>query len=202
MKFGDELDKYVILKLPLNKYADTASTLKSGFRIAGPEVRKKIRNEEKKLLKLYFRNWMAPYYGNLNGWKINSPIYILYQEKLVSGLYFCDQNEFGENGWGQTHYLFTDPEFKGRGLHRILFKETMRRVKSWGLQGVIINTDRYLLPEIYIRWGATTWKEIKKVNYSTPSRPSKRFSELPKRLIRALGSQFLKIHRSTDSIKK
>ncbi|MFX0206078.1 MAG: hypothetical protein ACFFDT_08820, partial [Candidatus Hodarchaeota archaeon] len=39
----------------------------------------------------------------------------------------------------------------------------VNQAKSWNLEGVIISTDRYLLPEVYIRWGAIPWKEIIKV---------------------------------------
>lgn len=163
-KFADEVDKYVALKLPLNLYKATPRTPEIGFQIAGVEVREKVRNCEKRLLKLYFHNWLLPYFGNLKGWKHDSPIYILYQGKLVSGLYLCDRNEFNEDAsWGQLHYFYTHPAFRRRGLHSILFKQAIDRAKSWNLQGVMIVTNRYLLPEVYIRWGAIPWKEIEKV---------------------------------------
>lgn len=162
MRFADELDEYVVLKLPLSSYKGTTRTLEDGFQIAGPEVRRRVRKDEKRLLKSYFRNWATPYYSKLKGWREDSPIYVLYQGKLVSGLYLCDQNEFEEENYGQLHYFFTDPEFRERGLHSILVREAMHRAQLWGLQGVIINTDRYLLPEVYIRWGATPWKKIMK----------------------------------------
>ncbi len=188
MEFGEELDKYVVLKLPLDKYKGTTRTLEAGFKIAGFEVREKIRKDEKRLLKLYFCNWTAPYYGNLRGWRYDCPIYILYQGRLVSGLYLCDQDEFNEKErWGQLHYFFTDPAFKGKGLHSILIREAIHRAKSWNLQGVIINTDRYMLPETYIKWGAIPWKETKKTTSSMPLTSSKVFWELPKRLTRSLG---------------
>lgn len=190
MKFGDELDKHVVLKLPLDKYKGTTRTLEAGFEIVGSEVRERIRRDEKRLLKLYFHNWVAPYYGNLKGWRDESPIYVLYQGRLVSGLYLCDQNEFDEGrSWGQLHYFFTDPAFKRRGLHSILFREAMNRTKSWNLQGVIINTDRYLLPKVYVDWGAIPWEEVKKVNSSMPLTPWKKFLELVRRLIQTLGSR-------------
>lgn len=191
MKFGDKLDKYMILKLPLDKYKGKTHTLEVGFQITGSEVRGKIREDEKRLLKSYFRNWVAPYYSNLKGWRDESPIYVLCQGKLVSGLYLCDQNEFDEGrSWGQLHYFFTDPAFKGRGLHSILFREAVDRAKSWNLQGVIINTDRYLLPEVYVKWGAIPWKAVKKVNSSISLTPSKKFLKLIRRVIRTLGRRF------------
>lgn len=187
IKFGDELDKYVVLKLPLDKYKSTTRTLEVGFQIAGSKVRERIWKDEKKLLKLYFCNWKAPYYGNLKGWRDESPIYVLYQGRLVSGLYLCDQNEFDEGeSWGQLHYFFTDPAFKEMGLHSILVREAIDRAKSWNLQGVIINTDRYLLPEVYIKWGAIPWKEVKKVNSSISLTPPRKFLKLIRRVIRSL----------------
>lgn len=166
--FCNILDKYVVLKLPLNRYRGTNHTLESDFQIASSEVREKIRNDEKRLLKLYFYYWQAPYHGNLKGWRNESPIYILHQGSLVSGIYLCDQNEFNECGnWGQLHYFFTEPAFKRKGLHSVLFKHAIERAKSWNLEGLIINTDRCLLPDVYVRWGAISWKEIKKVNSSS-----------------------------------
>lgn len=181
-KFGDILDKYVVLKLPLNRYKGTSRTLESDFQIVGSEVREGIRKDEERLLSLYFRHWQAPYHGNLKGWRNDTPVYILYQGTLVSGMYLCDQNEFDEGiNWGQLHYFFTEPAFKKKGLHSILVKQAMDRAKSWNLQGVIINTDRHLLPEVYIRWGAIPWKEIKKVH------PDKVPLALIKRLLRPAG---------------
>ena len=163
MKFGDELDRYVVLKLRLNQCKNTACQLETDFQIAGSEVRERVRKDEKRLLKLYFHNWKVPYSGNLKGWRNDSPIYILCRGKLVSGLYLCDRNEFNEGtNWGQLHYFFTDPAFKKKGLHSILVREAINRAKSWKIQGLIINTDRYMLPEVYMRWGAIFWKEIKK----------------------------------------
>lgn len=175
-KFGDILDKYVVLKLPLNQYKVTSRTLESGFQIAGPEVRERIRKDEERLLSLYFKNWRAPYSGNLKGWRNESPIYVLYQGSLVSGIYLCDQNEFNEGtNWGQLHYFFTEPSFKKKGLHRILVRHAIERAKSWNLKGVIINTDRNLLTEVYMRWGAIPWKEIKKANSSRRTSSLKKF---------------------------
>ena len=164
-KFGDILDKYVVLKLPLNLYKGTAHTLKSDFQIAGAEVRERIRKDEKRLLRLYFKNWHLPYYCKLKGWRDDSPLYILHKGILVSGFYLCDKNEFNEdNSWGQLHYFYTEPAYKNKGLHSKLLEHAVDRAKSWNLHGVLINTDRYLLAEVYMRWGAMIWKEIKKPN--------------------------------------
>ncbi len=163
-EFGDVLDKYVVLKLPISRYKGTDRNLGSDFRIVGSEAREQIRKDEERLLRLYFRHWQAPYSGNLKGWRNDSPIYVLHRGILVSGMYLCDQSEFDEaENWGQLHYFFTEPAFKKRGLHSILVKHAIDRAKSWNLRGVIINTDRRSLPEVYVRWGAIPWKEIQKV---------------------------------------
>lgn len=165
MKFCDEVDKYLILKLFLDKYKDTPYTLKAGLQIAGSEVREMIRKDEKRLLKFCFLHWSTPYHGTLKGWRKNSPIYILNHGHLIGGLYVCDGNEFDDDKrWGQLHYFFVDPQFRGNGYHRILFGEGVHKARSWGLEGVYINTDRYGLPEVYERWGAMFWKDIPKAS--------------------------------------
>ena len=188
MKFGYRLHKYTILKLSLNRYRCTAHCLGIDFQIAGAEVREKIRKDEKRLLKLNFDNWAQAYYGNLKGWRHDSPIYALRRGRVVSGLYLCDKNEFNDDpSWGQLHYFFTDPAFKRRGLHSMLFGEAIERAKSWHLEGVIISTDRYLLPEVYIRWGAIPWKEIRKVqSHKTPIALAKTFLKRACKPIRVL----------------
>ena len=169
-KFGDILDKYVVLKLPLSLNKGPSYTLETGYQIAGAEVREKIRNDEKRLLSLYFENWRLPFYGKLNGWRDDSPLYILHKGFLVSGIYLCDKNEFNEGiNWGQLHYFYTEPAYKKKGLHSMLLEHAKERAKSWNLQGLLINTDRYLLAEVYLRRGAFIWKEIKKANSSKSS---------------------------------
>ena len=168
MVFGEELDKYVVLKLTLKKCKVPEYELDTNFKIYGIEARNNIKMDEKKLLKRYFRNWKVPYYNQLIGWERESPLYILYKEKLVSGLYVCSRNEFDEEGWGQLHYFFTDPAFKGKKLHSRLVREAIKRAESWKLEGLIVNTDRNQLPDVYLKWGAISWKEIEKLNPSTP----------------------------------
>lgn len=161
------LNKYIVLSLPINHYNGTSHTLESDFQIAGAEVREIIKKDEKRLLRLYFDRWDLPFSGKLNGWRNDSPIYILHNSILVSGIYLCDNNEFNEgNNWGQLHYFYTDPAYKKKGFHSILVQHAINRAKSWNLQGVFINTDRYLLADVYMRWGAVIWKEIKKGNPS------------------------------------
>jgi GNAT superfamily N-acetyltransferase len=179
-KFGDILDKYVVLKLPLNLNNGSSYTLEPDFQIAGAEVRKKIRNDEKRLLSLYFDNWHMPFYGKLNGWRNNSPLYILHKGILVSGVYLCDDNEFDEGtNLGQLHYFYTEPAYKKRGLHSILVEHAINTAKSWNLRGLLINTDRYLLTEVYLRRGAVIWKEIQK---EYPSKSSSTLRKIKDRL--------------------
>jgi GNAT superfamily N-acetyltransferase len=179
-KFGDVVDKYLVLKLPLNLHNGPSYTIESDFQIAGAEVREKIRNDEKRLLSLYFENWRLPFYGKLNGWRVDSPLYILHKDILVSGIYLCDNNEFNEGiNWGQLHYFYTEPAYKKRGLHSILVELAIKKAKSWNLQGLLVNTDRYLLAEVYMRRGAVIWKEIKKAN---PFKSSSTFRKIKDRL--------------------
>jgi GNAT superfamily N-acetyltransferase len=169
-KFGDILDKYVVLKLPLNLNNSPTHKLESDYQITGAEVREKIRNDEKRLLSLYFDNWQLPFHGKLNGWRDDSPLYILHNGVLASGIYLCDNNEFDEGiNWGQLHYFYTAPAYKKKGLHSILVEHAIKKAKSWNLQGVLINTDRYLITELYLRREAVIWKEIKKTNSFKPS---------------------------------
>jgi GNAT superfamily N-acetyltransferase len=179
--FGDILNKYIVLSLHVNHYQGTAHTLESDFQIAGSEVREIIKKDEERLLRQYFNRWDLPFSGKLNGWRNDSPIYILHNSVLVSGIYLCDNNEFNEgDNWGQLHYFYTDQAYKKKGLHSILFQHAINRAKLWNLQGVFINTDRHLLADVYTRWGAMVWKEIKKGN------PSKSLSKLMKTTNRIL----------------
>jgi len=163
LQFADEIDEYVVLKLVLSDYKGTDRPAPPEAEMALPNIRPKIRKDEKRLLRLYFRNWKAPYYGRLPGWREDSPVYMLWNGRLVGGLYVCDQNEFDSSkSWGQLHYFFIDPRFRGKGLHTLLFSEGVRRARSWGLEGVYINTDRYGLPEVYERWSAVFWRRIPK----------------------------------------
>lgn len=170
MEFTKEIDEYFVLKMNLVNYIPTNRSLEEDFYFSGDKLSKKHRKAEKRLLKSYFKNWASPYYGKLQGWRENSPIYIMHRKRLICGIYLCDQNEFGERSdWGQLHYAFMEPRFKGKGLYSILFNEAVRRARAWGLKGLILNSDRHMLPDLYIKWGAVPWKRIRKEN--TPSTP-------------------------------
>jgi SAM-dependent methyltransferase len=163
LEFSELIDEYVVFKLELSSYQGTRRSLPSEARFAPPEIRDEIREDEKRLLQLYFQVWEKPFEGQLPGWREDSPIYLLWNEKLICGVYLCEKNEFNdENFWGQLHYTFMDPQFRGRGLYSVVFHEAVQRAKIWGLKGLYLNTDRYLLPMMYERWGATFWKRIPK----------------------------------------
>lgn len=161
--FTEEVGSYTVLRLILSEYRPSARVLPDGFRIAGSEERPALLAQEKDLLRRTFEDWEIPYRGKLAGWRDESPIYSLCNAMLVGGLYLCAGNEFDDDkNWGQLHYFFVAPEFRGRGLHSVLVKEAVGRAVAWGLEGVYINTDRAGLPEVYVRWGAKVWKQIPK----------------------------------------
>ncbi|MFQ5906494.1 MAG: GNAT family N-acetyltransferase [bacterium] len=171
MEFTSPIEEYVVLKLNLDDYKSTDRTLEEEYTICGSEVREKIRKYEKKLLSRYFENWNGPYEGTLRGWRRDSPIYVLHNGRLVAGVYLCSENEFDEGErWGQLHYAFMDPSYKGKGIYSVLFREAVRKARAWNLEGLILNSDRHLLPDVYLRWGAVAWKNIPKKR--KPERPS------------------------------
>ena len=178
MEFTDEIDEYIVLKLFLDQYKGTTRSLEAGFQISGVEVRTKIRNQERDFLRANFISWAMPYYGELKGWRENSPIYMLYKGDLVGGVYLCEECEYDESHWGQLHYAFMAPNFKGRGIYSILFAEAVRRAKQWNLQGLVLNSDRHMLPEVYIRWGAVPFDQRSKLG----SWPFKKSYRLLRRL--------------------
>ncbi len=163
LAFSEMTNEYIVLRLLLADYRGTRRPLLPGQEVIHSSSAAKIRNEEARLLKSCFANWNAPYSGQLPGWRRDSGLYMLWDGKLVGGLYLCDRNEFnyGER-WGQLHYFFVDPSYRRRGIHSVLFDEAVRLAKSWGVEGVMINTDRQGLPEVYKRWGAEMWKSIPK----------------------------------------
>jgi len=162
-EFTSLVDEYVVLKLALSNYRPTARRLPEGYEIHGADARKNIREEERSLLADNFEHWSGPYDGKLKGWRDDSPIFVLYHGSLVAGLYLCSQNEFDENKkWGQVHYAFMHPEHRGKGVYSVLFATAVEKAKEWKLEGLILNSDRHLLPEVYLRWGAEPWKRLPK----------------------------------------
>lgn len=178
-RFSEEVDTYTILTLKLSDFVPSWRTLPHGFRLAGWEVQPLVREQEKVLLQRAFEDWDIPYSGKLTGWREDSPLFALYGETLAGGLYICAGNEFDHDvRWGQLHYFFVRPGDRGKGLHSLLVKEALDRARDWGLEGVYINTDRGGLPEVYSRWGARIWKQLRK-----PSRlPYNAFGKLFRRM--------------------
>ena len=163
MDFCNEINKYIVLRLFLVNYKQSKRQLAKEYEVKGGEIRNEVRTKEQLLLKKYFKNWSIPYEGKLKGWSEDSPTYITYNNNLVAGVYFCDKNEFDDNNlWGQVHYAFIDPQFKGKGLYSVLFREVVDKAKKMNLEGLYLNSDRHILPEVYIKWGAKPWKKIKK----------------------------------------
>ena len=168
--FTSLIDEYVVLKMLLSDYKRTTRALPQGYRISGPEARNSVREEEAALLADNFEHWSGPYEGTLKGWREDTPIYVVYHDNLVAGVYLCAQNEFDEDErWGQVHYAFMHPEHRGKGLYSVLFARVVEKAREWGLEGLILNSDRHLLPDVYLRWGAKPWKRIPK-----PQRRSRR----------------------------
>ena len=162
MQFTDEVEEYTILKLDLADYPGTSRRLADGFRIAGPEVRGVVRARERSLIQSHFLSWAAPYYGELRGWREASPLYLMHGDLLIGGVYLCALNQYREEGIGQLHYAYMDPAYRGRGLYSSLFAESVARARSWGLRGLYLNSDRYMLPEVYLRWGAKPYRVHRK----------------------------------------
>jgi len=162
MEFSAVTDRYIVLKMPVDRYTGTDRVLKDSLVFAGDEMREKIRKEEKRLLKLNFKVWKVPYYRRLPGWRTDTPIYVLHNNRLVGGVYICDRNQFEEPEWGQLHYCYIAPAYKGKGIYSVMFKEAILKIVSWGLDGLVLNTDRFLHQELYEKWGAAVWKTIDK----------------------------------------
>ncbi len=164
--FSRVRDEYVILKLPLESYRESTRSLPPGYSLGPSALNTAQRERERQLLELNFPgHWRGVFSRRTAGWRPDTPVYVLKGDDLVGGLYVCAEHEFDEGSdWGQLHYFFVAEDEKGKGLHSILAAEAIRRTRAWGLRGVFINTDRFGLPEVYQRWGATLWKVIPKAN--------------------------------------
>ncbi len=165
-QFSKVRDEYVILKLPVESYRGSTRSLPPGYSLGPSALNTAQRERERQLLELNFPgNWRGVFSRRTAGWRPDTPVYVLKGDDLVGGLYVCAEHEFEEGpDWGQLHYFFVGEEEKGKGLHSVLAAEAIRRARAWGLRGVFINTDRFGLPEVYQRWGATLWKVIPKAN--------------------------------------
>lgn len=161
--FTAETNEFVVLRLRLDAYRATQRSLPEGYEVLPEPVdRAPHRMEEKRLLKRYFLAWRKPFYGRLAGFREDSPVFAVHRGSLVCGVYLVDDNELGDPGWGQLHYAFIDPAHRGKGLYSVVFCEAVCRARHWGLEGLVLNSDRHLLPEVYIRWGATPSYTLRK----------------------------------------
>jgi GNAT superfamily N-acetyltransferase len=188
MSSSEKFNHFFVLKIPVERYRESPRTMEEGFWVAGSEVKPKIQKAEKRLLKSLYRNWKLPYFGKIIGWREDSPIYILYNGQLAGAVYVCDQNQFGEDNWGELHYAFMEPSFKNKGLYSIMFREAVFKTRRWGLKGMILTiienpTEANLTPKLvidaYLRWGAVPWKTVKR-----PKPPPLTFSRKVIRLLK------------------
>jgi GNAT superfamily N-acetyltransferase len=164
---------YTVLILELNNYKPSTRALPDGIIIKDGNVSFSVRKQERKILKRVFDDWQIPFEQKLTGWRDDSPVFALYKGILIGGVYLCDRNMLdGEINSGQLHYAFMDPKYKGMGIYSVLFREAMKKAKSWGLNRVYLNSDRYILPDVYIRWGAQIWKTIPKSSNISQNRLS------------------------------
>lgn len=163
MNFTTEIDKYIILTLALKDYKPSKRSLPEGYTLlpSGADY-SPYRDQEKELLQHYFVVWKKPFGKKLNGFRKDSPVLVAYGDKLVAGVYLCDRNELGRAHWGQLHYAFINPSHKGKGLYSIIFREAIERARRWNIEGLVLNSDRFMLPEVYMRWGAIQLKTVKK----------------------------------------
>ena len=162
-RFTEEIDKYTVLILRISEFEQPSRILPEGFVFLSPEGYSLIRRQEKSLLRQVFDDWDIPYYGKIAGLRHDSRILVVSQDRLVGGLYVCEKNEFdNKKDRGQLHYAFMDPNFRGLGIYSVIFSEAVKRATAWGLEELYLNSDRYLLPEVYMRWGAKVYTVIEK----------------------------------------
>jgi GNAT superfamily N-acetyltransferase len=161
--FTAEVDEYVILTLALKDYKPSTRSLPGGYTLlpAGADC-SPYRDQEKKLLQHYFVVWAKPFGKKLDGLKNDSPILVTRKGELIAGVYLCDRNELRRARWGQLHYAFIEPSHGGKGIYSVVFKEAIERARRWNLEGLVLNSDRFMLPEVYRRWGAIELKRVRK----------------------------------------
>ncbi len=163
LPFTAEVGTYTVLVLRLDEYRATGKALPASASFLEPAQADAIREQEKRVLRQVFDDWQIPFERRLKGWRLDSPVFVVEGPVLVGGAYLCDRNEFDDNpARGQLHYLFTAPSARRRGIYSAVFAEAVRRARAWGLEALYVNTDRYLLPEVHLRWGARLWRTIEK----------------------------------------
>lgn len=139
-----EGEKFFLLRLKLANYTHTHLTVPRNAEITSNLADRAMQDEEHRLLRLHFPNWQRPATKTLPGWREDSAVYLLWDGSLVGGMYICAGNEVSGQpaGWGQLHYFFADPSFKGIHSYMHLIDEAVRRARAWELEGVYIKTDR------------------------------------------------------------
>ncbi len=81
---------------------------------------------------------------------------------LVGSVYFCRDNDYCEENWGQIQYGSLLPAYRETGIGHRLLSEALMRAERWRLSGVIFCTDRKLLVDGLMRAKAIRWKTEKK----------------------------------------
>jgi hypothetical protein len=161
-KFSKVRDDFVILKLPLESYRESTRSLPPGYYLGPSTLNTAQRSRERQLLEINFpESWHGVSSRRTAGWRPTRR-YVLKGDELVGGLYLCaEHGDRGGSDWGQLLLLRGEDERRRAALDSC--GEAVRRAPP-GAGGVFINSDRFGLPEVYQRWGATLWKVIPKAN--------------------------------------
>src|SRR5262249_1363957 len=106
--FSKVRDAFVILKLPLDSYRQSARSLPPGYDLGRSKLNAAQRSRERQLLEVNFpTTWRGVFSRRTAGWRPDTPVYVLKGDELVGGLYLCAGHEFEEGpDWGQLHYFF------------------------------------------------------------------------------------------------
>lgn len=157
--FTREVPKYTVLELTLENYVNKHRHLPNSYEFLSGPMTLANKFREIQLLMPHFVLWPKPLLGRLAGFREDSRVFLLYSGVLVAGVYLCLENDLDRKGWGQLHYAFIDEAHKGKGLYSSIFQEAVEKAQEWGLLGLVLDSDRYQLPEVYERWGATPLSE-------------------------------------------
>lgn len=154
--FSAEVSDYTLVLLPLEEFKSSTKPLAVEYAMLNSDrLTGNNRRREKILLRSNFVGWRNPYFGKINGFRHDSGMYALWNDVLVGGVYLAENNELSLPHWGQLHYAFLDETHRGHGLYHFLVGLLVETAQSWGLEGIVINTDRVGHPEMYQRWGGT-----------------------------------------------
>lgn len=168
VQFTDIVDTYEILILALDNYKESQRQLPKSMEMASLDQMDSLREKEKSILRKTFEDWPIPYCGALPGFRQDSRLFVLSESNIVGGVYLCDKHEFDTNtNYGQLHYAFVAPQYKGLGIYSVIFREVIIKAREWGLSHLYLNSDRHMLPEVYLHWGAHRWQTHKKTQPST-----------------------------------